>query len=236
MTILLIINKIPTKYMCIGTVVALLLGFVFSSSIAWTSLAGVCVLAVCEAVLVPNGDASRLLKHADGFLLVMIAALMVVIAGARATGVPVVLYEKFSTLAPLVFDTDFDEFPDVLAVCMLVAILSNLCSNVPTVMLIAPRIAEVTNVDGKYLRLGWLALAFSSTIAGNFTLVGSISNLIVAEKAANVKNTSSSSDQKERELEEGEDTDMSCLKHFKYGGWSTLLFLVVGSAALFYSA
>ncbi|RYH28297.1 hypothetical protein EON65_12720 [archaeon] len=30
---------------------------------------------------------------------------------------------------------------------------------------------------------GWLILAFVSTVAGNFTLVGSAANIIVAEKA-----------------------------------------------------
>jgi Na+/H+ antiporter NhaD/arsenite permease-like protein len=31
---------------------------------------------------------------------------------------------------------------------------------------------------------GWLMLAFVSTVAGNFTLVGSAANIIVAEKAS----------------------------------------------------
>src|SRR5574338_606482 len=54
-------------------------------------------------------------------------------------------------------------------------VLSNLVSNVPAVMLLLP----VTRgpLDG-------LALALSSTLAGNFLIVGSIANIIVIDQAA----------------------------------------------------
>jgi Na+/H+ antiporter NhaD/arsenite permease-like protein len=58
------------------------------------------------------------------------------------------------------------------------AILSNVISNVPAVMLftkIVPRLADPTRA--------WLALAMSSTLAGNLTILGSIANLIVIEGA-----------------------------------------------------
>lgn len=55
-----------------------------------------------------------------------------------------------------------------------VAVLSNLVSNVPAVMLLLP----VT--DGV---LGGAVLALSSTLAGNLLIVGSIANIIVVEQA-----------------------------------------------------
>lgn len=55
------------------------------------------------------------------------------------------------------------------------ALLSNLISNVPAVMLLLP--VAVTPQDR-------LLLALSSTLAGNLFLLGSIANLIVAEQAA----------------------------------------------------
>ena len=58
------------------------------------------------------------------------------------------------------------------------AVLSNAVSNVPAVMLftrIVPRLPEPDRA--------WLALAMSSTLAGNLTVVGSIANLIVIEGA-----------------------------------------------------
>lgn len=66
-------------------------------------------------------------------------------------------------------------------------VVSNLVSNVPAVMLIAPFI------NGGYLSqfadviLAWLTLKKATTFAGNLTLVGSVANLIVAESAARRK-------------------------------------------------
>ncbi len=58
--------------------------------------------------------------------------------------------------------------------------LSNLVSNVPAVLLLEPVMQAVPAVNRE---TAWLALAMSSTFAGNLTLLGSIANLIVAERA-----------------------------------------------------
>jgi Na+/H+ antiporter NhaD/arsenite permease-like protein len=55
------------------------------------------------------------------------------------------------------------------------AILSNLISNVPAVMLLAPFVAAAGSTSL------WLALAASSTLAGNATILGAAANVIVAE-------------------------------------------------------
>ncbi|HEY1684459.1 MAG TPA: anion transporter [Tepidisphaeraceae bacterium] len=54
------------------------------------------------------------------------------------------------------------------------AVLSNIVSNVPAVLLLSPAI---------HSKQSWELLALISTFAGNLTLVGSIANLIVAEGA-----------------------------------------------------
>jgi Na+/H+ antiporter NhaD/arsenite permease-like protein len=59
------------------------------------------------------------------------------------------------------------------------AILSNLVSNVPAVLLLKPFVAVLPDHDR-----AWLVIAMASTLAGNFTVLGSIANLIVVEKAA----------------------------------------------------
>ena len=56
------------------------------------------------------------------------------------------------------------------------AFLSNLVSNVPAVMLLSEMI-PISHADL------WLALASSSTLAGNATILGAAANVIVAEKA-----------------------------------------------------
>ncbi len=58
------------------------------------------------------------------------------------------------------------------------AVLSNIVSNVPAVMLFKPLINHFANPEK-----AWLILAMSSTFAGNLTLIGSVANLIVAESA-----------------------------------------------------
>lgn len=58
------------------------------------------------------------------------------------------------------------------------AILSNIISNVPAVLILTPAVIKIPNPEAV-----WLALAMSSTFAGNLTLIGSVANLIVAESA-----------------------------------------------------
>lgn len=60
------------------------------------------------------------------------------------------------------------------------ATLSNLVSNVPAVLLFKPFILSLPVPQQE---TGWLALAMSSTFAGNLTILGSVANLIVVEYA-----------------------------------------------------
>ena len=60
------------------------------------------------------------------------------------------------------------------------AALSNLVSNVPAVLLLEPIVQAVPAVSRE---TAWLALAMSSTLAGNLTVLGSVANLIVVENA-----------------------------------------------------
>ncbi|QVL33935.1 anion transporter [Telmatocola sphagniphila] len=60
------------------------------------------------------------------------------------------------------------------------ALLSNLVSNVPAVLLFKP---IIPTLPSEMQETAWLALAMSSTLAGNLTILGSIANLIVVEIA-----------------------------------------------------
>jgi Na+/H+ antiporter NhaD/arsenite permease-like protein len=66
----------------------------------------------------------------------------------------------------------------VLGFAGLTALLSNLVSNVPAVILMRPLVAHLGGGERP-----WMLLSMASTFAGNLTLVGSVANLIVAEKA-----------------------------------------------------
>ncbi len=74
---------------------------------------------------------------------------------------------------------------DVAGLAAITATASNLFSNVPAVLPLAPLVAEA---DAG--RAGYLVLAMASTLAGNLTLVGSVANLVVAESARTLGVTS----------------------------------------------
>lgn len=66
----------------------------------------------------------------------------------------------------------------VVLVSGLSVFLSNLVSNVPAVLLFEPLMRLMNDPEQ-----AWLALAMSSTLAGNLTVLGSVANLIVVENA-----------------------------------------------------
>lgn len=66
----------------------------------------------------------------------------------------------------------------VAMVSLLSVALSNLVSNVPAVLLFKPLVEVMPQPEP-----AWLALAMSSTLAGNLTVLGSVANLIVVESA-----------------------------------------------------
>ena len=61
---------------------------------------------------------------------------------------------------------------------LVTAVLSNLVSNVPAVMLLKSLVPRFTNPH-----MGWLTLSMASTLAGNLTITGSVANIIVVERA-----------------------------------------------------
>jgi Na+/H+ antiporter NhaD/arsenite permease-like protein len=99
-------------------------------------------------------------------LLTLFAGLFVVVGAAREAG----LTERVFALLHA------REAHSPGALTALSAVLSNLVSNVPAVMLFIPLVPQFPDPER-----AWRVLAMSSTFAGNLTLVGSIANLIVAE-------------------------------------------------------
>jgi Na+/H+ antiporter NhaD/arsenite permease-like protein len=110
----------------------------------------------------------RIYNAIDWPLLLLFAGLFVVVAG----------FEK-SVLSPPVMQAIGDlhlERPPALAI--VTAILSNLVSNVPAVLVLKPALAAAPDAHR-----AWLIVAMVSTLAGNFTILGSVANLIVVQGA-----------------------------------------------------
>ncbi len=126
-------------------------------------------LAAASVLVQRRGDTHALLSPIDGSLLLFFAALFVVTAAFRE-----------SMLAQELFAWTRQYIAGRLDILTTVtAILSNLISNVPAVLVLNPLVDTFTPP-----KTAWLVLAASSTFAGNSTLLASIANLIVAERAA----------------------------------------------------
>jgi Na+/H+ antiporter NhaD/arsenite permease-like protein len=66
----------------------------------------------------------------------------------------------------------------VVGLTVVTAILSNLVSNVPAVMVLKSLVPHLPHPES-----AWLTLAMASTLAGNLTLPGSLATIIVVERA-----------------------------------------------------
>jgi Na+/H+ antiporter NhaD/arsenite permease-like protein len=130
--------------------------------------AKVAVVGGALLLLTPRIKPERVYREIDWPLLLLFAGLFVVVAGfEKALLGPDVLADA----ARLRLDQ-----PAVLAA--VAALLSNLVSNVPAVLVLKPFIESL-----KEPRQAWLVLAMAATLAGNFTILGSVANLIVVERA-----------------------------------------------------
>ncbi len=128
------------------------------------------VALVAAAVLMLDGvRPDKIYRAVDWPLLVMFAGLFVVVHAFEVDVVHTWGLERWRALL---------ESPVVL-VSGLSLVLSNLVSNVPAVLLFKPLMELMPQQEQ-----AWLALAMSSTLAGNLTLLGSVANLIVVERPA----------------------------------------------------
>ncbi len=141
--------------------IALLLGF-------WSGLEPSTVAAACAAVLLLTRRVPRakIFGLVDWDLLVLFVSLFTLMAGTRAAGIIATIYQHLSFL----------RLDATLPLAAVTVVLSNLCSNVPAVLFLTHLVPE-GNPDR------FLLMAMVSTLAGNLTLIGSIANVIVAEKA-----------------------------------------------------
>jgi len=146
---------------------AILAAFSLGYPYSLTAIAGAVVL-----LLVGGIRTERILEGVDWTLLLFFSGLFIVMRGVEASGLAAAVIGKAGDLQVLSPGNRIAVLSGVSVV------LSNLVSNVPAVMLLKPLVLSLGG--GHFL---WLALAMSSTLAGNFTLMGSVANLIVAQQA-----------------------------------------------------
>lgn len=134
---------------------------------SWSALGAASALA-----LIGGRPPSRIFARVDFLLLLFFAGLFAVVHGLSATG----WTERIYAAAQPFFGQGPAE--QTLALSALSLVASNVVSNVPFVMLAGKWVGSFASPT-----LTWYALALSSTLAGNLTLVGSVANIIVVEAA-----------------------------------------------------
>ncbi|MFK0692064.1 anion transporter [Mesorhizobium sp. IMUNJ 23033] len=174
--------------------IALAIAFFSGVPVAKAALIGGAILLLTRAI-----KPARIYREIDGPLLFMFAGLFIVVAGAEKT---LLTSDMIASAKDLGLD-------DVWRLSGFTAVLSNIMSNVPAVLALRPFIPGLENPER-----AWLVVAMSSTLAGNFTLLGSVANLIVAEQGRRAG------------------TPLSFGAFFKVGLPLTLITLVAGTAWL----
>ncbi len=173
---------------------AMLAAFLLGAPVPLAALA-----AAAGSLITRRIDPDKILSQVDWSLLVFFSSLFVVTGALSYTHWSDVLFALGEPLARA----------GVAPLSIVTAILSNLVSNVPAVLLfrpLVPNFADPTRV--------WLTLAMASTLAGNLTLLGSVANLIVAESAR------------------ARGVKLSFMEYLKAGVPITVLTLIVGIAWL----
>jgi Na+/H+ antiporter NhaD/arsenite permease-like protein len=133
------------------------------------------VAITCGAIMVAiaQRDPADAIERVDWDLLLLFSALFVVMRGLEASGAVEWINERALDAVQR-----GSEASTAIAVAGVMLVLSGLISNVPAVILwrdVVPNLADPSTM--------WLVLAMSSTFAGNLLLIGSVANLIVAERA-----------------------------------------------------
>ena len=150
-----IFKPLFTKTLVVTT--GLLLAFMVGVPLGEASLTAAALLLITRRV-----KPQKILRRVDWNLLVMFSGLFILTHATQKLN----LLQPFTTLA----NTS-------LGFLGVTAVLSNLISNVPAVLLLHSLIERNDTSS-------WLLLSAGSTLAGNLTLFGSVANLIVAEAAA----------------------------------------------------
>jgi Na+/H+ antiporter NhaD/arsenite permease-like protein len=156
-------------------------------------------LVAAGVLLLGRVRPEKVFRLVDWPLLVMFAGLFVVVSAFETNVVQTWGIDRWDGLlkSPVVLVSAFS------------VLLSNLVSNVPAVLLFKPLMEVIPQRE-----LAWLALAMSSTLAGNLTVLGSVANLIVVENARRAG------------------TELSFVEYLKVGVPLTALTTIIGVAWL----
>ncbi|MGH7209931.1 MAG: SLC13 family permease, partial [Acetobacteraceae bacterium] len=128
----------------------------------------VAIVAGAVLLLTRTVKPEKVYAQIDWTLLLMFAGLFIVVAGLERTWLTP---QTVAAAAQL-------HLGNTAALSGVVAVLANLVSNVPAVLVLRSFVAHLHDPQR-----AWLVVAMASTLAGNFTILGSVANLIVVQRA-----------------------------------------------------
>ncbi|KAI8054116.1 citrate transporter-like domain-containing protein [Syncephalis plumigaleata] len=146
------------------------LGFIYRMHLGFT-----CLTAGMLILLLSRSDPTRqLVENVNYPLLAYLFGIFILIAGVRRTPLPDDLWRLFRPLVQ-----NGHRVTEAIGLLSLACALSFVFTSIPAVLLLAPRIPsmgpEWASTDG------WLLLAWSVTLCGNWTPFGSVAGLVVSE-------------------------------------------------------
>ncbi len=125
-------------------------------------------LGAAALLITRTMDPRKLYEEVDWGLLVFFVGLFLIVGGAQNAGI---VGEFFGA-------AEHWNLHKLGIFTVTIAVLSNIVSNVPAVMLLKSFVPSFSNPH-----TAWLVLAMASTLAGNLTITGSVANIIVVESA-----------------------------------------------------
>ncbi|KAM2384589.1 hypothetical protein ACFXTH_042002 [Malus domestica] len=183
----------------IGMLIALLMGL----NMSWCAITAALALAVLDFT-----DARPSLEKISYSLLIFFCGMFITVNGFNKTGIPSDLWDFMEPHAQI------DHASGIAVLAVTILVLSNLASNVPTVLLLGGRVAaSAALISAAEEKKAWLLLAWVSTVAGNLSLLGSAANLIVCEQARQSPQLAYT---------------LSFWSHLKFGVPSTLIVTAIG--------
>jgi len=142
----------------------LMIAFFFAGS----PVPKVAVIAGALLLVTRRVKPEKVYRQIDWSLLVLFIGLFIVVAGLEKTPIATDLFAAASRF----------HLERTAPMAVFAALLSNLVSNVPAVVVFKGLVSQLPDP-----MRAWLTLAMASTLAGNLTILGSVANLIVIERA-----------------------------------------------------
>ena len=157
------LERHPPRVKPVIVLAVVLVGFLVGAPPAMMAALGAAVLLITRTM-----EPRHVYDEVDWGLLVFFIGLFIIVGGAQRAGLTETLLRPFNAW----------NLHRIWSYSLLTALLSNVVSNVPAVMLLKSLVPAFADPH-----TGWLALAMSSTLGGNLTITGSVANIIVVERA-----------------------------------------------------